>query len=112
MLKEKNMGFWDSLKSFAGNLWSGVKNTATNVWNKVSPYVRMLPGGTRVAGAVENIAGAINSGVNAVSDLSKGNLIKAGEGIREAYNKGKEGVERLAMKAGGLVVRKMFQKTK
>ena len=105
------MGFWDSLKSFAGNLWSGVKNTAQNVWNKVSPYVRMFPLGNKVAGAVENIAGAINSGVNAVSDLSKGNFVKAGEGIRDAYNKGKEGVERLAMKSGG-VVRKMFQKTK
>jgi phage-related protein len=105
------MGFWDSLKSFAGNLWSGVKNTASNVWNKVSPYIRMVPGGSRVAGAVENIAGAINSGVDAVGDLSRGNYARAGENIRDAYNRGKEGVERLTMKAGG-VVRKMFQKTK
>lgn len=106
------MGFWDSLKSFAGNLWTGVKNTATNVWNKVSPYIRMIPLGNKFATGVENIAGAINSGVNAVSDLSQGNFVKAGEGVRDAYNKGKEGVERLTMKAGGIVHRKMFQKTK
>jgi phage-related protein len=105
------MAFWDSLKSFAGNVWSGVKNTAQNVWNKVSPFVRMLPMGSRIAGGIENVAGSIDSGVKAVSDLAQGNYARAGENIRDAYNKGKEGVERLTMKAGG-IVKKMFQKTK
>lgn len=105
------MGFWDSLRSFAGNVWSGIKNTASNVWNKVSPIIKMIPLGNRFAQGVEAGASALNQGVEALSNLSRGNYQQAGENIREAYNKGKEGVEKLSLRAGGLV-KKMFQRTK
>jgi phage-related protein len=113
------MGFWDSLwsgiKSGASSLWSGIKNVAGNVWNKVAPVIRMIPFvGNKIASGVESGAGAINSGVNALGNLVSGNFRQAGEDVRDAYNKGKEGIEKLTtLKRGGMVEpRKMFQKTK
>jgi hypothetical protein len=108
------MGFWDSLKGFASNLWSGIKNTATNIWNKVSPVIRAVPFiGDKIATGVEAVGGAINSGANALGSLAQGNISGAMEGVKEAYNKGKEGINKLTtLKKGGVVNKKMFQRTK
>lgn len=113
------MGFWDSIRNWVSNAYNSVKNVATNVWNKVKPFVGAIPlVGNKVVQGVESVAGAIDKGAQGVGNLVGGNVAGAVGNFRDAYNTGKEGVNKLTnLKKGGMVMghmpkrhRNVFQK--
>jgi len=96
---------WNGIKNVASNVWNGVKDTAVGVWNKVKPFVGAIPlVGNKIVSGVETVGNAINSGAKGVGHLASGNFSEAVKAGKDAYNGIKEGVNKLTnLKKGGMV---------